>query len=168
MSTATISGAPLRRAIWPLDPATILVVGDDAELVTGLGRRLTQQKFDLLFAKTGAQGRTLAKRRHPELILLDARLSDMSGFELCQELTDAPDTCGIPVILISEGAQSELNRRTGAAGNEYVVRKPYDPVALLALVRHALAASRTWPHAAEGLNRPAFRALESTQAVRLS
>src|SRR6185436_18745551 len=99
--TATCPQPLLRPAIWPLDPTTILVVDDDAALVGALGRRLTEQKFKVLIAHTGAEGRVLAKRRHPDLILLDVRLPDMSGFDLCQELTVAPATCGIPVILIS-------------------------------------------------------------------
>jgi DNA-binding response OmpR family regulator len=152
MSTATCPQSLLRQAIWPLDPTTILVVDDDTELVEAIGRRLTQQKFDVLIAKNGAQGRALAKRRHPDLILLDVRLPDMSGLDLCQELTDAPATCGIPVILISGSDQADVIRRSRAAGSEYFVRKPYDPKALLALIRHALTASRTWPHAAEEVN----------------
>jgi DNA-binding response OmpR family regulator len=149
LSTATSPHSLFRPAFWPLDPNKILVIDDDAELVDALRRRLTQQKFEVLVAITGEQGRTLARRHRPDLILLDVGLPDISGLDLCQELTDAPGTCGIPVILLSGCDQADVIERSRAAGGEYFIRKPYDPNALLTLVRHALRASRTWPLAAE-------------------
>jgi len=149
MSTATFPGVQLRPAVWPLDPTKILVIDDDTDLVDSLRRRLTQQKFDVLIAKTGDQGRALARQHHPDLILLDVHLPDSNGLELCQELTDAPSTCGIPVILLSGCDQSDVIERSRAAGGEYFIRKPYDPNALLTLIRHALNASRGWPQAAD-------------------
>jgi DNA-binding response OmpR family regulator len=149
MSTATFPGVRLRPAIWPLDPTKILIVDDDTDLLDSLKRRLAQHKFEVLIAKTGAQGRALARQHHPDLILLDVRLPDTSGLDLCQELTDAPSTCGIPVILLSGCDESDVIQRSRAAGGEYFIRKPYDPNALLTLIRHALQASRAWPHAAD-------------------
>jgi DNA-binding response OmpR family regulator len=149
MSTLAFPGERLRPAVWALDPSKILVIDDDADLADGLRRRLTQQKFDVLIAKSAAEGRTLARRRRPDLILLDVSLPDASGLDLCQELTEAPSTCGIPVILLSGCDQADVIERSRAAGGEYFIRKPYDPNALLTLIRHALNASRGWPQAAD-------------------
>ena len=149
MSTATLSGARLRPAIWQLDATKILIVDDDTDQLDSIQRRLTQQKFEVLSAKTGAQGRALARQHRPDLILLNVHLPDTSGLDLCQEWTEAPRTCGIPVILLSGCVESDVIERSRAAGGEYFVRKPYDPDALFALIRHCLQASRGWPHAAE-------------------
>ncbi|HEY2840683.1 MAG TPA: response regulator [Pirellulales bacterium] len=150
MLTETCPGALLRPAIRPFDPTKILVVDDDVEVVNALRRRLIQQGFEVLTAKNGAQGRSLARRHRPDLILLDLRLPDVDGLKLCQELTDSPTTCGIPVILISGCDHADVIQQSREAGCEYFLRKPYDPNVLLRLVRHALKASRSWPHAERG------------------
>jgi CheY-like chemotaxis protein len=72
------------------------------------------------------------------LILLDLRLPDLDGFTLCRELVDAPETCDIPVIILSGMERPDIIRRCRAAGSQYFVRKPYDPNALLVLIHEAL------------------------------
>ena len=77
----------------------------------------------------------------PDLVLLDLRLPTSDGLSVCQQLTDAPETCGIPVIIVSGMERPDIVRRSRAVGCQYFVRKPYDPSALLVLVEHALAES---------------------------
>lgn len=119
----------------------ILVVDDDEALAEVLSRRLSQQGFETKTADCGAAGLALARSEHPHLILLDLRLPDKDGFSICEELADSPDTCHIPVIILSGMEQPDIIRRSRLAGCYYFVRKPYDPNALLVLIRQAIEES---------------------------
>ena len=109
-----------------------------------LSRRLGQQGFATRTAESGTEGLALARSAHPDLILLDLRLPDTDGFAICEELADSPETCTIPIIILSGLEQPDIIRRSRLAGCHYFVRKPYDPNALLVLIRHALEEASGW------------------------
>ena len=123
---------------------SILVVDDDEALADVLSRRLGQQGFATETADSGAAGLALARSGHPNLILLDLRLPDTDGFAICEELADSPQTCNIPIIILSGMEQPDIIRRARLAGCHYFVRKPYDPNALLVLIRHAIEEANGW------------------------
>jgi putative two-component system response regulator len=116
----------------------ILIVDDDEALADVLSTRLARQGFETTVADSGELGLVKARDEKPSLILLDLRLPDMDGFELCRELVDDEGTCEIPVIILSGLEQPDIIRRSRAAGCVYYVRKPYDPNALLALIQQAI------------------------------
>ncbi len=116
----------------------ILIVDDDRSQVEALAHRLTRQGFETMLAFDGEHGMALARQHRPDLVLLDLRLPDIDGFEVCENLVDSPDTCGIPVIIVSGMECPDIVRSSRAAGCEFFVRKPYDPNALLALIQHAI------------------------------
>ena len=117
---------------------SILVVDDDEALADVLSRRLTQQGFATKTADSGTEGLALARSDHPDLILLDLRLPDKDGFAICEELADSTETCNIPIIILSGMERPDIIRRSRSAGCYYFVRKPYDPNALLVLIRQAI------------------------------
>jgi DNA-binding response OmpR family regulator len=125
-------------------PQTILIVDDDDAMAEVLGQRLGRQGYEILVASSGEEGLSLARERTPNLVLLDLRLPDVDGFNVCQELADSSETCTIPVIILSGMERPDIIRRSRAAGCQYYVRKPYDPNALLILVQHAIGESRGW------------------------
>jgi CheY-like chemotaxis protein len=117
---------------------TILIVDDDEVLADVLSRRLKQQGYEMITAESGAEGVSLAETRHPSLIVLDLHLPDTDGFTVCQHLVDSPQTYDIPVIVLSGMERPDIVRRCRESGSQYFVRKPYDPNALLVLIRHAI------------------------------
>jgi DNA-binding response OmpR family regulator len=135
---------PRLQAISETQDNTVLIVDDDSALVEVLTLRLKNQGFKTLAAASGSQGLSMARREQPDLILLDLRLPDIDGFAICQELADSPDTCSIPVIILSGMERPDIIRRSREAGCQYYVRKPYDPNALLILIRHAIDEAGTW------------------------
>ncbi|MBN2023642.1 MAG: response regulator [Pirellulales bacterium] len=120
----------------------ILIVDDDEALAEVLSRRLAQQGYRPITADSGATGLTMARSERPDLIVLDLRLPDTDGFAICEELADSPDTCGIPVLILSGMERPDIIRRSRSAGCCYFVRKPYDPNALLVLIRQAIQESQ--------------------------
>jgi CheY-like chemotaxis protein len=119
-------------------PYRILIVDDDEDMVDVLSIRLNRQGFKMLSANSGKRGLEIARSEHPALVLLDLRLPDVDGFTVCQQLVDDPETCDIPVIIVSGMERPDIIRQSRAAGCQYFVRKPYDPNALLILIQHAI------------------------------
>ena len=117
---------------------SILLIEDDESQVLALTRRLENQGYRVLSAGEGQRGLTMARRGRPDLVILDLRLPDMDGLEVCEQLADSPHTCGIPVIVLSGADRPDIVRRSRAAGCRYFLHKPYDPNALLTLLQHAL------------------------------
>jgi CheY-like chemotaxis protein len=117
---------------------SILIIDDDEALSDVLSRRLRQQGFDALTADSGQCGLARAKADQPSLILLDLRLPDADGITICEQLADDLETCAIPVIILTGMERPDILRRCRAAGCHYYLRKPYDPNALLILIRQAI------------------------------
>jgi len=123
---------------------TVLVVDDDEALCDVLERRLSKQGFEAITADSGEAGLAAVRSRRPALVLLDLRLPDMDGFDICQELADSPATCNIPVIILSGMERPDIIRRSRAAGCYYFIHKPYDPNVLLVLIRQAISEAGSW------------------------
>ncbi len=127
----------------------ILVVDDDEAMVELLTERLTRQGFEALSAETGESGLAVARKELPSLVILDLRLPDTDGLSVCQQLADSPETCAIPVIILSGMERPDIIRCCRAAGCYYFVRKPYDPNALLVLIEQAIGEAGQWNRFAE-------------------
>ena len=135
---------PPESSSAPSTPPSILIIDDDHDQVTVLSKRLQRLGFDVLTAASGQMGLASAHKDRPHLILLDLRLPDMNGLAVCRRITDSPQTCGIPVIVLSAMEGPHILREVRMAGAQYFLRKPYDPNALLVLIRAALTESWEW------------------------
>jgi len=123
---------------------SILIVDDDQVQVEVLSHRLQRQGFSTFEAYEGRSGLEKARSHRPDLVLLDLRLPDLDGFTVCEQLVDSPDTCDIPIIIVSGSDRPDVVRSSRAAGCEFFVRKPYDPNVLLTLIEHALKRGVDW------------------------
>jgi putative two-component system response regulator len=94
-------------------------------------------------AASGLEAEARIKRRRPDVIVLDLRMPGMSGAELCRRLKGNEKTKHIPIVLLT-GADAEEARRAQRAGAEALVRKPFSPLDLLAVVER-LAGGGTSP-----------------------
>jgi len=117
-------------------PDTILVVEDEATVARGLEYGLKAEGFAVVVAPNGKKALEAARSAHPRLVLLDVRLPDMSGFDVCRSLREEGMT--LPIIMVTardEEVDKVLGLELGA--DDYVV-KPFDPKELLARVRAVL------------------------------
>ena len=122
----------------------VLIVDDDREQAEALAYGLSQQGFDPMVTTTVTSGMMAAELHHPLLILLDIKLPDGNGLELCEQISDSPSTCDIPIIVITGTEGKDLVKRSRNAGCTYFVRKPYDPNALLTLIDDSIRKQRAW------------------------
>ena len=121
----------------PQKPNSILVVdGDGMSLMT-----LTEilgGEHTLFAAKDGNSAIEMAKQKKPDLILLDAVLPDIDGFEVIAELKRAPETSGIPVIFITGLSDPVSEERGLALGAVDYIRKPFSPAVVKLRVKNQL------------------------------
>ena len=84
------------------DHPTILVVDDSPAALYVKSRLLNRQRrYRIIEADNGADALTVATAERPALILLDVNLSDVSGFEVCQQLKTQPETKVIKILQTS-------------------------------------------------------------------
>jgi PAS domain S-box-containing protein len=115
---------------------TILVVDDNDEIRQLFTTVLRESGYHVLEAATGHQGLHLAQTRIPDLVLLDVRLPDISGAEVCRKIKTNPRLQDVFVALCSGEAVSDDHKVTGLelGADEYLV-KPMSIRELLARVQ---------------------------------
>ena len=79
----------------------ILIVEDEAPIVTLLRYNLEREGFEVLEAGDGEEAMLLAMEKSPDLILLDWMLPLLSGVEVCRRLRRTPETKAVPVIMLT-------------------------------------------------------------------
>lgn len=116
----------------------ILIVDDQPDNVFILQDRLEHEGFDVLTAYDGPSGLKKAKDEKPQLILLDVMMPGMSGFEVCQKLTDDDETKHIPIILLTALTGPEDIKEGLQAGAYDYIKKPFNRIELIARINSAL------------------------------
>ncbi len=110
-----------------------ILLADDMKSFLDLERSfLSRGECELYTAGTGLEALKLATRLHPDLILLDVEMPEMTGIEACRLLKSNPQTASIPVVMISASGRREESVKAGA--NDYA-QKPIDEVTFLCLVK---------------------------------
>lgn len=79
----------------------ILICDDDADLVGLVTARLRSEGYEVISTKNGSDVLKLAEERRPDLVLLDALVPGLHGFEVCKALKSRPETRAIPVFLMT-------------------------------------------------------------------
>jgi len=103
----------------------ILAVDDDEDSLLLLKQALEIFSLTLVTTTTGRSGLLMAALFQPQLILLDMRLPDISGFEVVRQLKRQPGTRSIPVLAISALVHTEYLQEMLLAGCDSFLGKPY-------------------------------------------
>ena len=120
------------------EPPLILIVDDNPANVEILQMRLMANSYDVITAKDGDMGLTMARDKLPDLILLDIMMPKMDGFEVCRQLKGDPTLPFMPIILVTAKTESkDVVAGLEAGGDEYLT-KPVDHASLVARVKSML------------------------------
>ena len=116
----------------------ILVIDDEADLRNALRDELAGERFRVATAATGNEGLRQAAAQAPDVIVLDLRLPDMDGYDVCRSLKADARTAAIPIIMLSTRSK-ETEKVVGLElGADDYVAKPYSSQELLARIRVVL------------------------------
>jgi len=120
----------------------VFVVDDTPENLRLLTDLLRQNNFSVRSAISGKAALNAIAQRAPNLILLDVRMPEMDGYQVCQQLKAQKETQGIPVIFISGLDEIEGKVAAFKAGGVDYVTKPFHVEEVLSRVRTHLKISR--------------------------
>jgi CheY-like chemotaxis protein len=109
-----------------------LVIEDDRDNCNALIEALRLSGMRALGCRSGAEGLCLGRELAPDLIVMDYRLPDVSGAEVCGRLREFPETAGTPIIAIT--TSPEVLRGEGCVADA-VLTKPCQIDTLIAAAR---------------------------------
>jgi len=117
---------------------TVLIV-EDNELNMKLFRDLLEiHGYKTLEARTGPEALEALKDNHPDLILMDIQLPEVSGLEVTREIKNSPDLADIPVIAVTAFAMKGDEERIRQGGCEDYIAKPISVATFLEKVKRYL------------------------------
>ncbi len=119
----------------------LLVVDDAMENIQILNHVLGEE-HEVLFAMNGEKALELARQHQPDLILLDAVMPGMDGYEVCASLRAAAELRDIPVIFVTALTTPEDETRALEAGAVDFITKPFNVAVVRARVRTHLTLKR--------------------------
>jgi CheY-like chemotaxis protein len=118
--------------------AKILVVDDEADVVSTVAYRLKFAACQVVTASNGQEGLEQAKAEKPDLILLDTNMPVMDGHEMLERLRADETLRDIPVIMLTARCEAQDIATASAHGVSEYVTKPFDFAQLMEKIRTVL------------------------------
>ena len=116
----------------------ILIVEDDPDVSGALKVRLASAGYRPEVVEQGEAAINLATLNPPDLVILDLKLPDMNGYEVCRLLRKQFQSWELPVLMLT-GADDAKSKWNGfATGADAYLTKPYRPAELLKTIRALL------------------------------
>ena len=114
----------------------ILLIDDEEDFCFFVKLNLEKTgKFEVLTTTSGSNGIVTASKEHPDLILLDIIMPEMSGGQVAEQLFDNPKTKNIPVLFITAiASRSDVQSQEGIIGGRNFIAKPVTPEELMAKI----------------------------------
>ena len=117
----------------------ILLVEDDEALASVYKARLEMEEFVVRWVENGEDALAAAVEYRPDLILLDAMMPKISGFDVLDILKNTPETMNIGIIMLTALSQEKDKQRAEALGvDEYLVKSQVVISDVVERVRHHL------------------------------
>ena len=117
---------------------SILIVEDDLDLAEMLNAYFRVQGYDVLTAAWGEDGVRLCQEKSPHIVVLDIRLPDIDGYEVCRRIRANRHTKSIPIIFLTERRDRDDKLHGLELGVVDYITKPFDIQELRLRVRNAL------------------------------
>ena len=116
----------------------ILVVDDEEDILELVRFNLAREGYDLVCTMSGEEALEMARKEHPDLLVLDLMLPGIDGLEVAKILKNDVKTKDIPIIMLTaKGEEADIVTGLELGADDYVT-KPFSPRILVARVRAAL------------------------------
>ncbi|MCW6035279.1 response regulator [Spirulina subsalsa FACHB-351] len=122
--------------------ATLMIVDDDPELLECLEVILKPWGFTLILLDNPKTFWDVLKQSHPDLLILDVQMPQISGIELCQVLRNDPQWYTIPILILSAHRDSDTIQQVFMAGADDYIQKPIVEPELIARILNRLERSQ--------------------------
>ncbi|HEX6836739.1 MAG TPA: response regulator [Polyangia bacterium] len=104
----------------------ILIADDDPEILTMLGIRLSKKGYQVLEAVDGNQTLNLARKHHPDLVLLDVMMPGKNGWEVAKELRSDSEFSNLGIVMLTAIGEKVNEMTSPLYGADAYVDKPFD------------------------------------------
>lgn len=122
---------------------TVLLIDDEPGIASALVVRLSAEGYVVETAMDGRSGLAAAAETQPDVILLDIRMPDIDGIEVCRRLKTNPELAATPVIFLSANVKDVVRHQALEAGGSAFLSKPYEPRDVLNAIRSAVTPANT-------------------------
>ena len=120
----------------------LLIVDDDRTIRLALKNMFTDQKFLIFEARNGQQAISFCKHDTPDLILMDAIMPEIDGFDACKTIRALPNFNETPILMITSLEDDEAINKAFSAGATDYITKPLNFTVLRERVSRLLQANR--------------------------
>jgi len=125
----------------------ILVIEDETSMGESLKELFSLDEFECEVADTGKKGLAMFQLHKPQLVVLDAQLPDVSGFQVCQMIKKDPLLKHTPVVMVSGRFTEPQDRVQGLElGADDFFAKPFDPVLFVARIKNLIRSAHSTQH----------------------
>ena len=142
------SPAPLAHAAG----GVVLIVDDGPDNLSLLHDALDGAGYAVLVATDGPSAIARARQARPDIVLLDAMMPGMDGFEVARQLKSGPETAAIPIVFMTALTETEHVVAAFAAGGVDYVTKPIQPREVLARIQAHTQTARVQRQARNALD----------------
>lgn len=125
-----------------MEPAHILVIEDDDIVARTIERSLRGDEFRVTLSGSGVEGLKAARRRPPDLVILDIIMPGMDGYTVCREMRADPILTDVPILFLTAKIKSEDKIQGFKAGADDYLSKPFNIDELILRLRAILRRSR--------------------------
>jgi DNA-binding response OmpR family regulator len=124
------------------DRPRLLIAEDDLDLAESM-REVLEEDFAVDVAVDGKQAVALARGEHPDVVVMDAKMPRMDGFDACRALRRDPETADVPIIMVTAGTEPSVACAAFDAGATDYLPKPFSISQLRSRARTCLLRHRT-------------------------
>ena len=117
---------------------TILIVDDEEGFQTVLDIVLRRAGYQTLVARDGKEGLAMIYQHHPDLVILDNHMPEMSGIEVCRKIKDDPRMCDVRAVMYSVTQKFVEPHEWQRIGADAYLPKPSTQLDILRTVRNLL------------------------------
>ena len=117
---------------------TILLVDDEPDILEIVGYNLTAEGYNVVTAENGVEAVKIAKKKKPQLIVLDVMMPEMDGIEACEQIRKIPDLQNTIITFLTARGEDYSQVAGFDAGADDYITKPIRPKVLISKVKALL------------------------------
>lgn len=112
----------------------LLIADDERSIRLLVSATLASDRYHILEASTGVEAFEIICVEHPRMVLLDVRMPEIDGLEICRRVRSDPSLADIAIVMLTgNNAPDQIEQGLAAGANQYLT-KPFSPLQLLQIV----------------------------------